>query len=190
MRLIAPLFIVALALAIPTTAFADANERLANGEIIVVTSDVDGYDVPKVTVYGVIDTRPERVWNVVSNCDGYVGVMPRIDKAKEVSRSGSTVKCDVTVGLPFPMSDLRALSRAEHTEGPPEWRREWEMVEGDYEVNSGSWRVRKFQGDDNRTLAIYTVHAVPNSRVPERVRNRAQERSMPGIIEALREHLE
>lgn len=190
MRILAPLLVIALALLIPASAFADANERLDGGEIIVVTSDVDGYDVPKVTVYGVINTSPERVWEIVSNCDGYVGIMPRIDKAREVSRSGSTVECDVTVGLPFPMNDLRALSTAKHTEGPPEWRREWEMVEGDYKVNSGSWRLRKFQGDDNRTLAIYSVHAVPNTRVPERIRNRAQERSMPGIIESLREHLE
>ncbi len=190
MRIITPLFIIALALLLPATAFADANERLAGGEIIVVTSDVDGYDVPKVTVYGVIDVAPERVWDAVSNCDGYVGLMPRIKKAREVSRSGSTIRCDVTVGLPFPMNDLRALSTAEHNEGPPEWKREWTMVEGDYQVNTGSWRLRKFQGDDNRTLAIYSVHAVPNNRVPERIRNRAQERSMPGIIEALREHLE
>lgn len=171
---------------LPASAAADTR-ALDGGEIFVTTEDVAGSDVPRIEVRGVINAAPSAVWDIVSDCNGYVGRMPRITEAREVRRSGSTVICDVTVGLPFPMSDLQAVTRATHTVGPPEWRREWTMIEGTYRINDGSWVLTTFNGDSQRTLAVYTVHAEPNSRVPNSVRRRAQTSSMPGIIERLRE---
>lgn len=178
--------IAGMLLLLPVTTFAGQND-LDRGEIRVETSEVAGSSVPRITVTGVIDASPAEVWAIVSDCNRYVGRMPRIEAAREVSRSGSTVICEVTVGLPFPMSDLTARTTATHTVGPPQWKREWTMIEGDYKTNDGSWILTPFQGDGNRTLAVYSVHAEPKSRVPNSIRRRAQENSMPGIIERLRE---
>ena len=172
----------------PSSAFADTDRRLDGGEVLLFTHDVDGQSIPKVNVYGVVDAPPEDIWAIISDCDKYVGVLPRVDKAKIVSRSGSTVTCDVTLGLPFPISDLRAVTEAEHTTGPPSWKREWTLVEGDYEVNEGHWTLTRFQGDESRTLVVYSLNAVPKNRVPNRVQRRAQEGSMQDIIKSLREH--
>jgi ribosome-associated toxin RatA of RatAB toxin-antitoxin module len=175
-----------------TTAQAGENARLDAGEILVSTQNVADSDVPRVTVKGVINATPERVWAIVSDCARYPGRMPRITAAREIERSGNTVVCEVTVGLPFPLSDLTSRTRATHTEGPPRWRRAWTMIEGDwdYKINDGSWTITEFQGDENRALAVYVVHAEPHTRVPQRMQRRAQESSMPGVIEALRDLLE
>ena len=179
--------ILLLVLLFPLTAFAGEKEKLDAGEILVETADVAGSDVPSITVTGVINVAPERVWAILEDCENYAGRLPRIDESREISRDGDIVICEVTVGLPFPMSDLSSQTRAVHTVGPPSWKREWTLIEGNYKINDGSWTLTTFNGDDSRTLAVYTVHAEPESRVPNRIRRRAQESSMPDIIETLRE---
>lgn len=171
-------------------AFADEKGALANGEILVETTPVEGSDLPKVVVKGVIDAPPAKVWAIVSDCDVYEDKLPRIRSARVVEREDDAVVCEVTVALPFPISDLTATTRAKHVEGPPRWSREWKLVEGDYDVNDGSWVLEHFDGDDERTLATYSVHAVPHSSIPGWARRRAQRSSMPDIIERLREETE
>lgn len=170
----------------PLTVFAN-QERLAGGEILVTTEDVSGSEVPRITVVGVVNAAPERIWAIVSDCNTYKQNLPRIDSARLLRREGSNYYCEVTVDLPFPMSNLTAQTRATHTVGPPEWKREWTLLSGDYQRNDGAWILRPFQGDSSRTLVTYIVHAEPNNRVPNAVRRRAQESSMPGVIERLRE---
>ncbi len=175
-----------------SAAYAGEEARLASGEILVETQDVAGSDIPRVIVKGVIAAPVERVWHEVSNCERYPGTMPNIESAREIERRGDTVVCEVVVSLPFPLSNLTSRTRATHVEGPDRWTRTWTMIEGDwdYKVNDGSWVLTHFQGDSSRTLAVYTIHAEPNTRVPQRLRNRAQRSSMPGAIEALRDALE
>lgn len=187
MRSTSLLLLAIAAIFIAPPAQADQQNRLASGEIIVTTEAAPNSSMPIVRVTGVIDAPPEAIWEIVSQCERYPGRMPRIKEGRELSRDGSTVVCEVVVGLPFPLKDLKATSRSVHTVGPPEWRREWTLIEGDYERNDGSWVLRRFNGDDQRTLAIYTVHAEPHSSIPAGLRRRAQESSMPEIIERLRE---
>ncbi len=168
---------------------AQSNDALSKGEIGVELVDCKGSEVPKVIVKGVIDAPPAKVWRIVSDCDNYSKRMPRIKASKQIEKKGDTVICEVTVGLPFPMSDLRATTTAKHVEGPTVWSRRWTLIEGDYEINNGSWEISAFDGDPNRSFAVYTVHAVPNTAVPAWMRRRAQESSMPDIIRRIREEV-
>jgi ribosome-associated toxin RatA of RatAB toxin-antitoxin module len=177
--------LVAAVVAGPVAVAGEA-DPLDRGEISVRTHAVEGSGFPRVVVQGVIDAAPERVWAIVSNCNGYEGTMPRIRAAREVERNGDTVICEITVALPFPMSDLTARTRATHVEGPPRWSRSWTLIEGDYDVNDGSWILEPYKGDPGRTLATYSVHAEPHTSVPGWARRRAQTSSMPDIIEHLR----
>ncbi|MFW6369401.1 MAG: SRPBCC family protein [Myxococcota bacterium] len=169
-----------------SAASADDEDALASGEILVHSESVPGSDLPKVVVRGVIDAPPAKVWTIVSDCDVFEERLPRIRSARVLEQTDRGPICEVIVALPFPLSDLRAKTRAVHIEGPPRWSRTWTLIEGDYEVNDGSWVLESFRGDPNRTLATYSVHAVPHSAVPAWARRRAQESSMPDIIERLR----
>lgn len=185
----APHYLILLLVLLPASSFAN-QDRLAAGEILVEVEEVPGSEVPKLSSIGVVDAPATQIWAIVSECDHYADRLPRIDSARVLRRDGSTVYCEVTVDLPFPLSNLTAETRGEHTVGPPEWRREWTLVEGDYTRNDGSWVLVPFRGNPNRTLVTYTVHAEPKTNIPENIRRHAQERSMPAVIERLRELVE
>ncbi|MBA2661626.1 MAG: SRPBCC family protein [Bradymonadaceae bacterium] len=184
-----PATLAIVACLLPATVPAQSNDALSKGEISVDIVDVQGSEVPKVIVKGVIDAPPAKVWRIISDCNHYAKRMPRIKASKQLEKKGDTVICEVTVGLPFPMSDLRATTTAKHVEGPTVWSRHWTLIEGDYEINNGSWEISAFAGDPNRSFAVYTVHAVPNTAVPAWMRRRAQESSMPDIIRRIREEV-
>lgn len=176
----------ALIISLPLGAAAQSNDALSKGEISVETIDVKGSDIPKVVVKGVINAPPAKVWQLVSDCTKYHKTMTRIKASKLVKKTGDTYICDVTVELPFPLSNLRATTNAKHVSGPPVWSRTWTLIEGDYEKNEGSWKLEEFAGDPNRTFATYTVYAIPNTAVPGWMRKKAQESSMPDVIKRLR----
>ncbi len=175
-----------IATAMPAGAAAQSNDALGKGEIGVEAIDVKNSKMPKIVVKGVVDAPPAKVWEIVSDCTKYKQRMTRIKSAKLVKKTGDTYVCDVTVELPFPLSNLRATTNAKHVNGPPTWSRSWTLIEGDYEQNDGSWVLQEFAGDPNRTFVVYTVHAVPNTAVPDWLRKRAQESSMPDVIKRLR----
>lgn len=166
------------------------NDRLAAGEVIVETQTVKGSDIPKAIVTGVVDAPPAAVWAIISDCNHYEKNMIRVADAKEVSRSGDEVVCEVTTDMPFPLSNLTARTRAKHTVGPPVWSREWQLIEGDYTSNVGSWRIQAFNLEGTRSLVVYTVHAVPDMFVPDSLIRKAQKDTLPDLIKHLRSKLE
>ena len=175
-----------VAATIPASASAQSNDTLSKEEISVSVVDVKNSEMPKVVVKGVVDAPPAKVWEIESDCTKYKQRMTRIKAAKLVKKTGDTYICDVTVELPFPLSNLRATTTAKHVSGPPTWSRTWTLLEGDYELNDGSWVLQEFAGDPNRTFVVYSVHAIPNTAVPDWLRKRAQESSMPDVIKRLR----
>lgn len=178
---------VALGLGLVTgDAFAQDDSALGSGKVSVSTRPVKGSDVSELVVRAVIDAPPEKVWQIVSDCGRFEQRMPNIEAAREIKREGNRTWCDVELHLPFPLSNLRAVSVATHTESTGVWSRTWELVEGDYEFNDGSWVLTPFENDWNRTLAVYKVHAKPKTAVPDWVREKAQKSAMPDLIERIR----
>lgn len=174
-----------------STAFADdTRERLDKGEIIVNTVDVEGSSIPEATLMAVIDAAPEKVWELVGNCNEYEKNMIRVLKAEELSRSGDTVICMVTTDMPWPLANLTAVTRAKHTVGPPVWSRSWSFIKGDFKSNRGSWRVQAFDPQKKRSLVVYKVHAVPDMMVPDGLIRKAQRDTLPNLIKHLRKKLE
>lgn len=169
-------------------AAASKAERLAKGDVIVTTSKVKGYDMPKAHVEAIIKAPPAKVWKIIEKCGDYAKTMPRIAKAKEVSRKGNVVTCDVTVDLPFPLDDLQAVTRAKHTEKDGTYKRAWTLLKGDYQVNTGSWTLSPH--GKNQTLVKYEVFAVPNVSLPTFLQETAQQNSLPNLIEKLRKQTE
>lgn len=167
-----------------------AKDRLAAGEIIIKTSPVAGSSTPKLRAMAVVDAPPERVWAIIDKCDDYEKTMVRVAEAEELSRQGTKVRCKVTVDMPFPLSNLTAVTEATHTVKPGElWERKWKLVEGDYKVNMGSWRLAPFDDAKTRTLVVYEVVADPKITIPEGIKKAAQKKSIPELMEHLREQV-
>lgn len=163
--------------------------RLSKGEIIVETKAVKGSDIPEATVTAVIDAPPSKVWDLISECKNYKKTMIRVAKAQEISRNGKEVVCQVTTAMPWPISDLTAKTKATHKVGPPVWSREWQLIEGDFESNVGSWRIQSFDIENTRSLVVYKVHAVPDLSVPDALIKKAQKDTLPDLIKHIRKQV-
>lgn len=182
------LLILTLLLA-PIAATAQSNDALDAGEILVTSEPVKGSDVPRMNVTAVVDAPPAKVYEVVTNCDRFPERLPRILAAEFVSKSASGARCKVTVDVPFPLSNLTAITQDKRKAGPDVWYRKWTLVEGDYERMDGSFVLQPFRGDENRTLVKYTIHAVPKTAVPDFLREKAQRSSLPDMIERIRKEV-
>ena len=175
-----------LLLCLSTPAFAQSKAWLNKGNISVKTYKVKGSDTPKVIVKAVVDSPPSKVWKVVSDCARYTKTMNRISESKLISKSGSTYICEVEIDLPFPLSNLRAKTRATHTVTPQKMTRSWNLIKGDFKVNTGSWVVEPFNESGTRSVVTYTVHAEPTTSVPDWVKKKARDSSMPKLIKRVR----
>lgn len=183
------------ALLIPASASTLSDQALSSGKVDIRFVEKRGYDTPEARIEAVIDAPPETVWKVIGDCAGYSKTMPRIAsskllKVKKMSDTKSQHFCELVVDLPMPFSDLKATTKAIHTEGPSEWSRRWSLVKGDYTVNNGSWVLTPFDEKGTRTRAKYRLHAEPTTSIPQWVRTRAQESSFPKLIVRLREEVE
>lgn len=171
----------------PRFAHADADDRdarLDRGEVIVETHPVDGSDLPEITAVGVIDVPPERVWQILDHCGDYARTMPRVKAARELSRQGTTVRCELVIDSPWPLPKLHSITVAEHIVEPGKWTRRWKLESGDYRENTGSWTL--VPRGEGRTLVEYRLHSVPNISVPTFVQKAAMTSALPDLFKKLR----
>ena len=83
------------------------------------------------------------------------------------------------------LKQLESLAKATHTVEPGvRWQREWKLIEGDYEVNQGSFTLLPWA--DGKTLAIYRIEAKPKIPVPEWMMRKAQADRLPELMHRLR----
>jgi len=171
-------------------AFADGDAD----EIKVSQQKFPDSDVPTNIVEGVVEAPPADVWAFVSNCANYAKTMPRIVKSTELSRSGDeqsqwTVKCQVTAGLPFPLSDLTGITLATHKVSPGvRYSREWTLVSGDYDINHGAWILEGLDGG-KKTYVTYKIRVKPKIKLPTSWIASAQRGAMKDVILRLRENV-
>ena len=187
--------VFALAFGAACSAEADSGPKLPPvpaevmaGEIWVGRADVETDDVPTFVAYAIIDAPPAVVWQVVSHCGNYARYMPRVLVSKELSKKGDIVVCEVTIDMPFPLSDLTSITSAVHQEDVKagKYSRVWNLVKGDYDVNRGAWRLRPVD-DGKRTLATYQVTAKPDIPVPTGLAALFQQGPLVRSMEALRD---
>ena len=144
--------------------------------------ETDG--IPTATAEAIVDAPPERVWAIIDRCADYKDNLVAILASRELSRSGNTRRCEVTVDTPFPMPNLTALTEATIAIVPGKsWRRTWVLVSGDYRVNNGGWTLTPAAGQ--RTHVIYTVTAQPTMAVPPFALRMGQKQAIPQLIEKL-----
>lgn len=170
-----------------------AKAALADDDGIKVSVEkTAGSDVPVNIAEGVIDAPPADVWKVVSQCGNYAKTMPRIVKSKELAREGDEasvwkVKCEITVHLPFPLSNLTGVTQATHTvDKDVKYTRAWTLVSGDYHMNTGSWTLVGID-EGKRTRATYRIQVNPKVALPTSWMASAQRSSLKDVILRLRE---
>ena len=188
----APVGTLAIAVLCFTCLSANATEnerlqRLLRGEVLVNEKKRKEFPIAGVYAEGVIDAPMETIWPLIDQCSQYTQTMQRIERSKEISRKGNRVLCEITVELPFPLSNLTATTRAIHTVQPGEmYKRAWKLVKGDYDYNEGSWTLTPFEGSKERTLVRYETQVAPKGLIPDSIRKMAQKKAIPDLFNHLR----
>ena len=175
------MFLVSLAVAAPGSARADDAPK-----VDIKTYAVPGSDSPKIVMTATLDVPPKKVWAIVSDCSKYKGRLPRVAAAKLLSKDGNKFTCEVTIEMPFPLSNLTAVTEAVHEESDKGMARRWKLVRGDYKVNEGSWEVKPADAAGATSFVTYTVHAEPNSAIPSAIREAAQKKALPDLMARVR----
>lgn len=164
--------------------------RIGRGEIVVRTESAPGAATPKLFVTAIVEAPPAKVWVVIDQSERYKEFMPRVKESRELVREGRRVRTHLTIDMPFPLKNLSAITEGDHevVEGE-RWVRRWDMAEGDYRRNSGSWVLTPFEGDVGRTLVEYELDVEPKIKIPKKIQSAVQERAMPALIDAIRDRV-
>lgn len=172
---------VSLAVAAPGAALADDPPK-----VDIKTYPVAGSDTPKIVMTATLDVPPKKVWAIVSDCSKYKGRLPRVAAAKLLSKDGNKFTCEVTIEMPFPLSNLTAVTEATHEESDKLLARRWKLIRGDYKTNTGSWEIKPADAAGTTSFVTYTVHAEPNTAIPAAIREAAQKKSLPDLMARVR----
>lgn len=184
------LAMLTLGLMLPAGARADGwQDKLARGEVLVYTRPVAGSSEPEVVMKAVIDAAPQRVFNLLADCEAYPRTMPRISAAKLLRKGRDHDVCRVTVDMPFPYADATSTCESRYLRSKGKLVRRWKLLAGDYRRNEGSWTLSPFRGDPRRTLAVYRTITVPKAWVPAWIRRAASRRMLPKTIARFRQVL-
>lgn len=167
------------------TKYADQLEEM---EVIVLYEDGNKGTAPTIITIGLFDNDPDALWGIIDNCSEYKNNLLSISRSKETYRKDNIRHCKITVDLPFPLPNLSSTTEATNTVVPGiMWKRTWKLLKGDYEHNSGSWVLYPYGDDDEYTLAIYTIQAVPNIFVPQGLVDYMRKRNIPKLYKKLRQ---
>jgi hypothetical protein len=177
-----------LAPLLPPELAEEDRARLDAGEILVrdlAPSDPDGIGV---LVIGVVEAPPERLWELMADCDQQDEFMPRIRHAAVRDRDADSHTCDLVVDVPFPLEDLTTATRHEVRRLPDGgYQRYWRLEPGDwsYHRNSGSWTVHP-RPDGRTSLLVNRMDLLPKTIVPHWVLRDAHARQAPETYQAIR----
>ncbi|WP_295396552.1 SRPBCC family protein [uncultured Thiodictyon sp.] len=181
------ILVLGLCAAAAAAAPDDPKTRLEDGEVTVTLRPIAGSSLPEVTARGLIEAPAERIWAIIEDCGQFAKTMQHIARSRELSRQGQTVVCEVEISLPPPLANLVGVTQAVHVVGPPKWSRTWRLLRGDYLVNEGSWTLTRYADDPRRTLAVYRVHAVPKTHLPDALLRYEQRHALPELFRHLRQ---
>jgi ribosome-associated toxin RatA of RatAB toxin-antitoxin module len=185
LRSLAPALVIAAALAVPHSAAGD-DALPPKGQVEVKSYAVPGSSTPRVVARAVMDLPPRKIWQIVSDCAHYKDHLPRVAASELLKKDGNTYTCKVTIAMPFPLSNLTGVTAAVHEESEAGMSRKWKLVSGDYKVNEGSWELTPTDKSGSSTLVVYTIHAEPNSSVPDFIREAAQKKTLPEMFERVK----
>ncbi len=93
----------------------------------------------------VVNTTPQRAWQVLTDYEGLVGVLPDIKQAKVLSRQGNRLELAHTYQAPYTFG-LRIKARLAITENPPR-SMGYRLISGDrIKGLQGTWTITPIPG--------------------------------------------
>lgn len=189
LALVVPVAFSAPASTEPRNPCAAENEDLRDGNVVVRQRSPSGGGVALVAC-GVVEASPGVVWPVLRDCELYEQFLPGVQRSVLLGRRDGVARCDVSIDLPFPLDDLRSVTRVEERERPDGgFARKWSLVGGNYRRNEGSWTLSSWGPEGRQTLAVYELDIELDSIIPDFLLWRAQSATAPRVFDAIRQRV-
>jgi ribosome-associated toxin RatA of RatAB toxin-antitoxin module len=168
----------------------DTPERLRTGRVAIIEQrPADGRGVA-LRACGMVDAPPGVVWDVLRDCGKFEQFLPRVSRSRATSRTDNIVVCDETIDMPFPLADLRSITRVvESTRPQGGFERRWSLMYGTYRRLKGAWVVLPADESASKSLVVYEVDMDPDTRIPDFLIRRAQSAAAPEVFRAVRERV-
>ena len=176
-----------LLLLITLPALANDAAKLKKGDVLVTTKKLDDGSILAI-VHAIIKSPPAKVWQLIEDCSKYDTTMSNTKNAKELSRKGGDIVCQVEIVTPFPLANLHATTAVRHSIKEGVYRRSWRLLKGDFIKNEGAWILSPV-ADGKETHVEYRVNARTKIPLPGFIQESAQKRTLPELIGHLRKQL-
>lgn len=164
-------------------------DALARGEILIELTEHPGSEAKEGCVVGYIPAAPRAVFEVLQDAASYDEYMPRVRSSEVSAGRGGVVLNRQVLELPFPIGDRRFTIRllSESLENGT-LRLSWTYVPGSGNVKDtrGYWLVEPWR---NGSRVTYVLWSDPGGAIPKWAVNRASRRTLPRVVEALRERV-
>jgi hypothetical protein len=168
---------------------AEAQQRLAAGEVLVTTAPVIDAGRPRGRVLAavLIKATPEAIWRVLTDCVQAPLFVPGLKRCRRISGAsdGSWEEFEQEVQYSWFLPTLRFVFRAEY-DRPHAVR--FRRVSGDLKDEEGTWLLTPTP-DGSATLVQYEVYVDPGFWVPQVLVNRSLRKDLPAALTGLRERV-
>ncbi|MEW5944742.1 MAG: SRPBCC family protein [bacterium] len=128
---------------------------LRQGELVAVDR-INGGKVEMISIGMLADSPPEKIWNVITDFEGYTNLLPDSLKTTLISRKGNTavVRFAVSV-LKISIVNITTDYTLKYTLAPPK-RADISWVEGDVKNVDGFWELHPVN-NGAKTVVIYAI---------------------------------
>ena len=147
--------LIAFALTTTASAAEDLERRLADGKPFVRVVPVAGTSAPAVWIDQLIDVPIKKITAMISACDRYIGLMPRVYKTRLHQGGAPNQICELFIDMPFPFQDVRSLIAFKGSISATRVEMRYEQTEGDYNYHRGRWLLR---ARGAKTWVHYELH--------------------------------
>ena len=84
--------------------------KVSSGEVVIRRLPPTGGDGVAARAFAVVKAPTKKVWPVLRDCQHFKEFLPRTEESVLKSRVGLTSVCYTKIDMPFPFSDLWAMS--------------------------------------------------------------------------------
>jgi hypothetical protein len=168
--------------------FSESDQlRLRAGETVVWSQSLRPREPKKVSVLSAIllAVPLKDAWAVVDDKEGACEYISDLEKCRIIEKNGNEELVEQTTRPPGAPRSFTYTLRHEATFPT---RMDFRRESGDLRDIEGSWVFDEVDGG-TKTLLIYALHIDAGMLVPQRLIRRSQEKQLPVVLIAIRDHL-
>ncbi len=160
-----------------------------NGDILTRQRSVPtGRSGVHVAAFGTVNSSLDKLWNAIADCSESARFMPNLVSCVEAqpdhvlppNERWNRLRLNFRGFLVF----TKTIIIINHTTLKPPYYLCWQLVKGDLKTDEGYYRIVTI--NPNLQLLIYDLTTDPGVPLPESALSWMSERSLPGVITALR----